>query len=79
MEIWRSKHTSLELLTHVFGIPTPKMTSGSQVARIYYEEKDLERIVAYCEKDVVATVQFMLRYLGRPLMVLIILNMPKLH
>ena len=72
MELWKfgdyKNYTSLELLTHVFGIPTPKDDiDGSQVARIYYEEKDLERIVAYCEKDVVATVQLMLRYLGKPL------------
>ena len=72
MELWKfgdyKNYTSLELLTHVFGIPTPKDDiDGSQVSRIYYEEKDLERIVAYCEKDVVAIVQLMLRYLGKPL------------
>ena len=72
MELWKfgdyKNYTSLELLTHVFNIPTPKDDiDGSQVAMIYYEEKDLNRIVKYCEKDVVATVQLMLRYLGKPL------------
>ena len=44
---------SLELLAHVFGIPTPKDDiDGSMVASIYYIEKDLFRIVQYCEKDV---------------------------
>ncbi len=72
MELWKfgdyKNYTSLELLTYVFNIPTPKDDiDGSQVAMIYYEEKDLNRIVKYCEKDVVATVQLMLRYLGKPL------------
>lgn len=72
MELWKfgdyKNYTSLELLTHVFKIPTPKDDiDGSMVAQIYYEAKDVERIARYCEKDVVATVQLMLRYLGEPL------------
>ena len=43
----------MELLAHVFGVPTPKDDiDGSMVAEIYYKEKDLSRIVTYCEKDV---------------------------
>ena len=43
----------MELLAHVFGVPTPKDDiDGSMVAEIYYKEKDLPRIVTYCEKDV---------------------------
>ncbi|HAW21109.1 MAG TPA: 3'-5' exonuclease, partial [Flavobacteriales bacterium] len=30
---------------------------GSQVAGVYWEENDLERIVKYCEKDVLTLVQ----------------------
>lgn len=72
MELWKfgdyKNYTSLELLTHVFNIPTPKDDiDGSQVAMIYYEAKDVERIARYCEKDVVATIQLLLRYLGEPL------------
>ena len=57
MELWRfgdyKSFVSLELLAHVFGIPTPKDDiNGSMVSSIYYIEKDLFRIVQYCEKDV---------------------------
>ncbi|CAA7386429.1 3'-5' exonuclease [Chryseobacterium fistulae] len=57
MELWKfgdyKSFVSLELLAHVFGIPTPKDDiDGSMVSSIYYIEKDLQRIVKYCEKDV---------------------------
>lgn len=57
MELWKfgdyKSYVSLELLAHVFGIPTPKDDiDGSMVASIYHIEKDLLRIVQYCEKDV---------------------------
>ena len=57
MELWKfgdyKSFVSLELLAHVFGIPTPKDDiDGSMVSSIYYIEKDLQRIVDYCEKDV---------------------------
>ncbi|MFZ9942074.1 MAG: 3'-5' exonuclease [Bacteroidia bacterium] len=59
MELWKfgdfKSYTPLNLLTHVLGIPSPKDDiDGSQVWSVYWEEKDLERIVRYCEKDVVA-------------------------
>ncbi len=57
MELWKfgdyKSFISLELLAHLFGIPTPKDDiDGSMVASIYHIEKDLFRIVQYCEKDV---------------------------
>ena len=57
MELWkfgdRQSFISLELMAHIFGVPTPKDDiDGSMVAEIYYKEKDLQRIVEYCEKDV---------------------------
>jgi len=69
MELWKfgdfKAYTSLALLCHVFGIPTPKDDiSGADVARVYYEENDLERIKIYCEKDVVALIQLFLRMRG---------------
>ena len=72
MNLWsfgdRKNFTSLALLTHILGIPTPKDDiSGADVARVYYEDKDLERIAAYCKKDVVATTQLYLRLKGEPL------------
>ncbi|MDI6833252.1 MAG: 3'-5' exonuclease [Bacteroidales bacterium] len=62
MEMWKFgdyKHfTSLALLCELFGIPTPKDDiDGSEVARVYYEENDLERIKLYCEKDVTALIE----------------------
>jgi DNA polymerase elongation subunit (family B) len=72
MNLWafgdRKAYTSLSLLTHILGIPTPKDDiSGADVARVYYEDKDLERIATYCRKDVVATAQLYLRLTGRAL------------
>ena len=72
MNLWsfgdRKAYTSLALLTHILGIPTPKDDiSGADVARVYYQDKDLERIAAYCKKDVVATTQLFLRLTGHEL------------
>lgn len=69
MELWKfgdfKAYTSLALLCHVFGIPTPKDDiSGADVARVYYEDQDLERIKTYCEKDVVALIQLFLKMKG---------------
>ena len=71
MELWKfgdyKHYTSLNLLTHIFNIPTPKDDiDGSQVAEVFYKEKDLERIVRYCEKDVLAVAQLLLRYKNEP-------------
>ncbi|MBL7815291.1 MAG: 3'-5' exonuclease [Saprospiraceae bacterium] len=67
MELWKfgdnKSFTSIKLLTALFDIPSPKEDiDGSQVARVFYEEGDIERIARYCEKDVVAVMQLMLRY-----------------
>jgi DNA polymerase elongation subunit (family B) len=69
LELWKfgdyKAFTSLALLCHVFKIPTPKDDiSGADVARVYYEENDLDRIRIYCEKDVVALIQLLLRMRG---------------
>lgn len=58
MEMWRfgdiKNFTSLNLLAHIFGIPSPKDDiDGSQIAKVFYEEKNIERIKIYCIKDVV--------------------------
>ena len=37
---------------------------GSQVARIYWEENDIDRIVRYCEKDTLAVANLLLKYKG---------------
>jgi DNA polymerase elongation subunit (family B) len=72
MELWKfgdyKHYTSLELLSTVFNIPTPKDDiDGSDVAEVYWKEKDLKRIKKYCEKDVLTTAQLFRRYLGMPL------------
>jgi hypothetical protein len=69
MDLWKfgdyKNYTSLDLLTSVLGIPTPKDDiDGSMVAGIYYNEKDLIRIVKYCEKDVLAIAQVLLRFMN---------------
>ena len=70
MDLWKfgdnKGHISLPLLAGVFGIPSPKDDiDGSEVAHVYWKEKNLGRIVAYCEKDVVATARIYLHYTGR--------------
>jgi DNA polymerase elongation subunit (family B) len=72
MELWKfgdyKNYTSLDLLTNILGIPTPKDDiDGSMVAGIYYTDKDTERIVRYCEKDVLAMAQVILRFMNLPL------------
>ena len=72
MELWRfgdyKHYTSMKLLSALFNIPTPKDDiDGSQVARVYYEEKDLERIKTYCQKDTLTVAQLLLKYKGEDL------------
>lgn len=72
MEMWKfgdyKAYTSLSLLCHVFKIPTPKDDiTGADVARVYYEENDLDRIRIYCEKDVIALIQLYLKMNGEAL------------
>ncbi len=66
LELWKFgdyKHfTSLKLLTKILHIPTSKDDiDGSQVGYVYYQEKNIDRIVTYCEKDVIAVAQVFLR------------------
>jgi DNA polymerase elongation subunit (family B) len=72
MELWKfgdyKHYTSIALLCHIFQVPTPKDDiSGADVARVYYEEDDLERITTYCEKDVIALIQLFLKFRNEPL------------
>lgn len=67
LELWKFgdyKHfTSLKLLTNILGIPSPKDDiSGSDVCKVFYEENDPERIIRYCEKDVLAIAQIILKF-----------------
>lgn len=69
MDLWRfgdyKNYTSLDLLTAIFDIPSPKTDmDGSEVNETYWHEQDLPKIVAYCQNDVVAIVQLFLKYRG---------------
>jgi len=67
LELWKfgdyKHYTSLKLLTNVLGIQTPKDDiDGSEVRDVYYEEGNIDRIVTYCEKDVIAIAQVILKF-----------------
>ena len=69
LQLWKfgdyKHYTSLSLLCELFNIPTPKDDiDGSQVAKIYWEENDIDRIIRYCEKDTLAVANLMLKYKG---------------
>lgn len=71
LELWKfgdyKNYTSLELLAEIFGIQTPKDDiDGSMVAEVYYKDKDLDRIVQYCQQDTLTVAQLLLCYLGKP-------------
>lgn len=73
MELWKfgdyKHYTSLELLCAVFDIPTPKDDiDGSMVGHVYWIDKNLERIVEYCQKDVITIAHLLRRYLGLELL-----------
>ena len=72
LELWRFgdyKHwTSLELLTTIFDIPSPKGDiDGSQVYKVYWQDKDLQRIAKYCQNDVIAVAQIFMKFSSREL------------
>ncbi|SFR35602.1 hypothetical protein SAMN04490243_1016 [Robiginitalea myxolifaciens] len=73
MELWKfgefRHYTSLRLMAHVLGIPSPKEDlDGSQIRSVYYEDGDIERIQKYCELDVLTTAQVFLRLRGDDLL-----------
>jgi len=72
MELWKfgdyKNFTSLDLLSAIFSLPTPKDDiNGSDVGRVYWEEHDLPRIVTYCQKDVLTIVNLFLRFRNQPI------------
>ncbi|CAA0248856.1 conserved hypothetical protein [Tenacibaculum maritimum] len=72
LELWKfgdyKHYTSLKLLTSILKIPSPKQDiDGSEVADVYYKEKNIARIVSYCEQDTVAIAQLLLRFYNKPL------------
>jgi predicted PolB exonuclease-like 3'-5' exonuclease len=72
MELWKfgdfKSYTSLNLLAHTLGIPTPKDDiDGSRVWEVYWKDKNISRIVTYCQKDVITAAQVFLRIQGESL------------
>lgn len=66
LELWKfgdfKSFTSLNLLAHTLGIPTPKDDiDGSKVWSVYWNDRDIPRIVNYCQKDVVTVAQIFLK------------------
>ena len=67
MEMWKfgdyKHYTSLKLLAHSLGIPSPKDDiDGSEVRNVFYNEGDIDRIATYCEKDTITVAQILLRF-----------------
>lgn len=72
LEMWKfgdyKSFTSLKLLAKVLGIPSPKDDiDGSMVNSVYWNEKDIDRIAHYCQKDVITLAQVLLRFHCEPL------------
>jgi 3'-5' exonuclease len=69
MDLWKfgdvKNFSSLNLLAHVFGIPSPKDDmDGSLVGKTFYEDKDLGKIEKYCKKDVITLARVYNRFAG---------------
>jgi predicted PolB exonuclease-like 3'-5' exonuclease len=72
-QYWRfgdyKNFTSLKLLAAALNVPSPKDDiDGSMVGEVYWKEKDLRRIVIYCQKDVVTVANIILRFKNQPLL-----------
>ena len=69
MELWKfgdiKNYSSLNLLAHVLGVPSPKDDmDGSMVSKTFYEDKDLDKIATYCKKDVITLARVYNRFAG---------------
>ena len=73
LEMWKfgdyKNYTSLDLLSAVFGIPSPKENiDGSMIYEMYWQQKEYQRIKDYCERDVLTVAQLFLCYQGKKLL-----------
>jgi len=73
LQLWRfgdvKHYTSLKLLALILGIDSPKDDiEGKDVGRVYWKEKNLKRIVEYCQRDVVTVAQLIFRFKGMSLL-----------
>ena len=72
MNLWKfgdfKSFTSLDLLCAILDIPSPKDDmDGSMVGKVFWEDHDHDRIARYCEQDVIATAQVLLRFARLPI------------
>jgi hypothetical protein len=72
LDIWRfgdyKNYTSLNLLAATLGIESPKDDiDGSMVGYVFWVEKNIDRIVTYCQKDVVTTINIIMKFAGKPI------------
>jgi len=72
LELWkfgdRKNFTSLRMLTKLMDIPSPKTAmDGSDVAREYWKENNLEGIAKYCQQDVITVAQVIRKFMGEAL------------
>jgi len=67
LQLWKfgdyKSYTSLDLLADIFDIPSSKDDiNGSEVGQVYWQEKNLLRIVKYCQKDVVTAARLVQKW-----------------
>jgi DNA polymerase elongation subunit (family B) len=67
MQYWKfgdyKNFTSLKLLCQIFNIKEVKEEmDGSDVGRVYWEENNLSQIVRYCQSDVLAVMQLLMKF-----------------
>lgn len=59
---WQEGFSSLELLATALGLDTPKDDiKGADVTKVFWEEGNCDRIAVYCQKDVLATTQVVMK------------------
>ncbi len=62
---WQESFVSLELLVTSIGLETPKSDiKGEEVGRVFWQEGDTNRIAEYCQRDVFAGIQALLKLSG---------------
>jgi hypothetical protein len=73
LQFWKfgeyKNFTSVDLLAAVLEIESPKSDiDGSDVAKVFWQENDLRRIVKYCNRDIVTVGQILMRLNGMDLL-----------
>ncbi len=71
LELWKfgdyKHYISLDLMAEVLGVPSSKTDiDGSEVTRVYWEDDNLQRIAAYCSRDIFTTALVYLKLCAQP-------------